>query len=85
MPPAITFYFKPFCPWCAEVREVLKRHNIPADERNVIKDPAMMEEMVRRTGQDKAPCVDIDGHMLVDVGGKEVEAYLKEKGHIKGK
>ena len=32
--------------------------------------------MVEKSGQRLSPCVEIDGHMLADVSGDEVEAYL---------
>jgi monothiol glutaredoxin len=32
--------------------------------------------MVRKSGQPLSPCVEIDGIMLADVSGEEVENYL---------
>jgi len=32
--------------------------------------------MVARSGQPLSPCVEIDGRMLADVSGAEVEAFL---------
>jgi monothiol glutaredoxin len=32
--------------------------------------------MIQKTGQMLQPCVEVDGKMLVDVSGEEVEAYL---------
>ena len=36
---------------------------------------------MRKTGQPMQPCVEIDGHMLVDVSGEELESFLVEQGH----
>jgi monothiol glutaredoxin len=32
--------------------------------------------MIERSGQMLSPCVDVNGRMLADVSGEEVEAYL---------
>ncbi len=32
--------------------------------------------MFLKSGQPLSPCVEIDGHVLADVSGAEVEAYL---------
>ena len=34
------------------------------------------QEMIQKTGQMLQPCVEIDGQMLADVSGEEVEAYM---------
>ena len=38
--------------------------------------PAHRQEMIQKTGQMLQPCVEIDGQMLADVSGEEVEAYM---------
>ena len=32
--------------------------------------------MIEKSGQMLSPCVEVDGRMLADVSGEEVEAYL---------
>jgi len=39
-------------------------------------------EMVSKSGQHSSPCVEIDGHMLADVGGDEVGVWMRQNGHI---
>jgi glutaredoxin len=63
---------------------VLRKHGLQYEERDVSRDPEQFAEMVRKTGQSAAPCVEIDGHMLVDVGGDEVEAWLIARGIVQG-
>ena len=62
---------------------MLKRHNLAFDARDVIAHQRYYDEMVQLTNQEKAPCVRIDGCMLADTSGDEVEAWLKEKGYLK--
>lgn len=63
---------------------MLLEYGIPFEERNVSENREFMMEMVEKSGQTFAPTFDIDGEVLADVGADEVEAYLKEKGVIKG-
>ena len=63
---------------------MLLKYGIPFEERNVSENREFMMEMVEKSGQTFAPTFDIDGEVLADVGADEVEAYLKEKGVIKG-
>jgi len=35
--------------------------------------------MNEKSGQPLSPCVEVNGHMLADVSGSEVEAYLVEQ------
>src|SRR5439155_21417040 len=39
-------------------------------------DPNQRQEMIEKSGQMLSPCVEIDGRMLPDISGEEVEAYL---------
>ena len=71
----ITAYLKPVCGWSAGIREVLSRYALPYEEK-LISDPDNYAEMVAKTQQPLSPCVEIDGKMLADVSGEEVEAYL---------
>ena len=74
--PKIIAYLKPTCGWSNGVRAVLRKHALAYEDRDIINDPALREEMVHRSGQSLSPCVAVNGHMLPDVSGDEVEAYL---------
>lgn len=74
--PKIIAYLKPTCGWSNGVRAVLRKYDLPYEDRDIINNPAQREEMVRKSGQMLSPCVEVNGHMLADVSGDEVEAYL---------
>ena len=80
--PKIVVYFKPMCGWTAGVLETLEKYTLMYESKNVLKDPEAYSEMVSKTRQTSTPCVEINGEMLADVGGEEVEAYLLEKGIV---
>lgn len=80
--PKIIAYLKPQCGWSGGVRAVLQKYNLPYEDRDIINDYNQREEMIRKSGQQLSPCVEVDGHMLADISGDEVEAYLISKGYV---
>jgi glutaredoxin len=74
--PKIIAYLKPTCGWSNGVRAVLKKYDLPFEDRDIINDLAQRQEMVEKSGQMLSPCVEIDGQMLADVSGEELEAWL---------
>ena len=79
----IVVYLKPLCGWSGGVQAVLEKYGLTYEAKNVIEDQGAYAEMVSKTQQTLAPCVEINGEMLTDVGGEEVEAYLLEKELVK--
>ena len=74
--PKIIAYMKPSCGWSNGVRAVMQKYELPFEDRDIINDPAQRQEMIQKTGQMLQPCVQVNGNMLADVSGEEVEAYL---------
>src|SRR5207249_390801 len=80
--PNIIAYLKPSCGWSNGVRAVLKKYNLPFEDRDVINNPANYQEMVAKSGQPLQPTLDIDGKIIADVSGDEVEAWLIQNGYV---
>ena len=78
----IIVYTKKGCPWCRGVIDFLNEKKIGFEEREVRENPKYMEEMVAKSGQDKAPTLDIDGKILADSEKEQVETYLRDKGIV---
>ena len=74
--PKIVAYLKPTCGWSQGVRAVLRKYDLPFEDRDIINDPLQRQEMIEKTGQMLSPCVEINGHMLPDISGEEVEAWM---------
>ena len=74
--PEIIAYLKTYCGWSAGVRAVLAKYNLPYTEKDIIQNPAFRWEMETKSEQPLSPCVEINGRMLADVSGEEVEQYL---------
>jgi glutaredoxin len=80
--PKIIAYMKPSCGWSNGVRAVLKKYNLAYEDRDIINNPAEYAEMVQKSGQPLQPTLDIDGKIVADVSGDEVEAWLIQNGYV---
>jgi glutaredoxin len=74
--PKIVAYLKPSCGWSQGVRAIMRKYDLPFEDRDIINDPAQRQEMIQKSGQMLSPCVEVNGKMLADVSGEEVEAFL---------
>jgi monothiol glutaredoxin len=77
--PQITAYLKTHCGWSAGVRAVLAKYNLQYTEKDIIQNPAFRWEMETKSGQPLSPCVEVNGEMVPDVSGEELEDYLLER------
>lgn len=80
--PKIIAYMKPTCGWSNGVRAVLKKYNLPYEDRDIINNAENYAEMVQKSGQPLQPTLDIDGQIVADVSGDEVEAWLIKQGYV---
>lgn len=78
----IKAYLKPSCGWSRGVRAVFAKYELPYEDINIIASADSYREMVRKSGQTLSPCVEINGEMLADISGEEVERYLLSKGIV---
>jgi glutaredoxin len=85
--PEITAYLKTRCGWSTGVRAVLDKYDLPYREKDIIQNPEFRLEMEQRSGQPLSPCVVVDGTMLADISGGELENHLLTNGlvHPNGK
>ena len=74
--PKIIAYLKPSCGWSQGVRAIMRKYDLPFEDRDIINDPAQRQEMIEKSGQMLSPCVEINGKMLADISGEEVEAWM---------
>lgn len=74
--PEVTAYLKTHCGWSKGVRAVLGKYEIPYTEKDIIVEPAHRFEMEQLSGQPLSPCVIVNGVMLADISGEELESYL---------
>ncbi|MDB6154159.1 MAG: glutaredoxin [Chthoniobacteraceae bacterium] len=80
--PTITAYLKTQCGWSGGVRAVLKKYDLPYTEKDIIINPAFRWEMEQKSGQPLSPCVEVNGVMVADISGEELERYLLQEGLV---
>lgn len=80
--PEITAYLKTQCGWSKGVRAVLEKYDIPHTEKDIIQNPDFRFEMEQLSGQSMSPCVVVNGTMLADISGEELETYMLNNGLV---
>lgn len=78
----IIVYIKTGCPWCIAVTDFLDEKGIAYEKQNVTEDQALFEEMQMKSGQMKAPTLEIDGVIYGDSDVDELKRILLEKGVV---
>jgi len=73
----IRLFIKPYCPWCQRAMLWLDEHGIKYEKLDVIANNEAFDEMVRLSGQESAPVIDVDGKVLADFGTEELEKFWK--------
>ena len=80
--PEITAYLKTHCGWSRGVRAVFEKYSLAYTEKDIIQNPNYRFEMEQLSGQPLSPCIIINGKMLPDISGEEVEAYMLQYGIV---
>jgi glutaredoxin len=75
---SLIIYTKTGCPWCIAVIDLLKTTTIPYEERNVTENPEYFEEMQQKSGQTKAPTIELDGVVYGDSDVEQLKELLSE-------
>ena len=71
-------FIKPYCPWCQKAMLWLDEHGIKYEKLDVIADSTAFNEMVRLSGQESAPVIEVNGKVLADFGPEELEKFWKK-------
>ena len=61
----------------------MEKYKLPFEDRDIWNDINQRVEMIQKSEQELSPCVEINGHMLADVSGDEVEAWMLKQGVVK--
>jgi glutaredoxin len=71
----VRLFIKRYCPWCHEASAWLQRHGIAHEVLDVHADERAYDEMVRLSGQTRAPVIEVDGKVLADFGAAEIARW----------
>jgi glutaredoxin 3 len=72
----IRLFIKPYCGWCHKAMRWLDDHDIAYEKIDVIADDDAFDEMVKISGQELAPVIDVDGKVLADFGPEQLEKFF---------
>ena len=74
----VRLFIKPYCGWCHKAMRWLDDHGIEYEKIDVIADKAAFDEMLRISGQELAPVIDVDGKVLADFGPEQLPGFFEK-------
>jgi glutaredoxin 3 len=77
-PKRVRLFIKSYCPWCHRATRWLNEQRIEHETIDVISSESAFEEMIRLSGQELAPVIDVDGEILADFGPDQLAEFWKK-------
>ena len=74
-PKQVRLFIKPYCGWCHKAIRWLDERGIEYDPIDVIADETAYDEMIKLSGQELAPVIDVDGEILSDFGPDQLAGF----------
>jgi len=74
--PKIRLFIKPYCSWCYQAKDWLDLQEIEYEMIDVIANGEAFEEMIRISGQEFAPVLQVDDKVLADFGPEELPGFF---------
>jgi glutaredoxin 3 len=77
-PNRIRLFVKPYCGWCRKAEQWLDERKVAYERVDVIADETAHDEMIRLSGQDLAPVLEVDGAILADFGPDQLADFWRK-------
>ncbi len=74
----ITVYSTNTCPWCTKAKDYLKNKGVDFKEINVGIDRAGAMEMIKKSGQQGVPVIDIDGNIIIGFDQARIDGLIEK-------
>jgi glutaredoxin-like YruB-family protein len=74
--PRVILFTTPTCSHCRSAKGYLRKKGIQFKDVDVSRDKAAARDMVRRSGQQGVPVIDIDGKIIVGFNRAKVDRAL---------
>ena len=74
-PTRVRLFIRPRCGWCDKAVKWLDDHGVDFEILDVTADDQAADEMVRLSGQDMSPVLDVDGEILADFGTDQLAQF----------
>jgi len=75
----VIVYSTPTCPHCTNLKNYLRKNNIPFRDIDVSKDQNAAQQMVQKSGQQGVPQADINGQIVVGFDKMKIDKLLEIK------
>ena len=85
IPKRIRLFIKSYCGWCHKAERWLDEHEVEYEKVDVVADESAFDEMIRLSGQELAPVIEVDGEILADFGPDQLEEFLNKLGRKNGR
>ncbi|MBN1260907.1 MAG: NrdH-redoxin [Anaerolineae bacterium] len=72
----VVVFSTPTCPHCRTAKRYLQKNGISFTDVDVSRDVAAARDMVRRSGQQGVPQIDIDGRIIVGFNRAKIDRLL---------
>jgi len=73
----VVVYSTPTCPHCNTLKNYLKEKKVQFRDIDVSRDQKMAQEMVKRSGQQGVPQIDINGRLIVGFNKTKIDELLE--------
>jgi glutaredoxin-like YruB-family protein len=74
--PRVIVFSTPTCSFCNMAKKYFREKGIKFNDVDVSRDPAAARDMVRRSGQQGVPVIDIGGKIVVGFDRVKINKYL---------
>lgn len=74
--PRVIVFSTPSCPYCNMAKRYLRERGIRFRDVDVSRDPAAARDMVRRSGQQGVPVIDINGKIVIGFDKAKINQFL---------
>ncbi len=75
----VIVYSTEWCPWCEKTREFFKKYKIKFKNADVGVNVKAAQEMVKKTGQQGVPVIDVNGNIVIGYDEDKLKKLLKIK------
>lgn len=75
----VIIYGTDSCPWCHKAREFMKEHKVKFTDKNVGEDRKAAVEMIKKSGQQGVPVIDVEGEIIVGFDEDKLRSLLRIK------
>lgn len=72
----VKVYSTPTCPWCTKAKNYLRSKNVQFADIDVSTDRNAAMEMIKKSGQQGVPVLEIDGEIIIGFDQQRIDGLL---------